>query len=186
MCCVGCILDFHFGNVVFSITYSKTKVGKIFNKFLWNDKLVLMKFIGPPCLWKRKNPSFGSTPLPRRFTVRVLTMSMLLNLDVQWPDVRSTYINPIIGIVAFLKQWYLVGFYLYWRHFALLHFFRTCSAVSLLMKLLGFPVLAVQTISTFSDMILIQNLFRLDKFSLDGLFFLNFWREYNLPDSSYP
>ena len=128
--------------------------GNCSNIFFLNESSVLMWFICLPFVCVSENPSLDSTSLPSRFTVWVCTMRILLCLDVQSPDVRSSWSIPVIGMDTLLKNLYFSGSSLYGSLFALLHFCRMAVAVASLMKLFGLPVSAIHPMSMLFDLFL--------------------------------
>ena len=80
--------------------------------------------------------------LPRRFTVLVCTIKILLFFDVQSPDVRSNRSIPVTGMDTLLKHRYFPGSWLYGSLVALLHFWRMAFAVvneALIASCVGYP-----------------------------------------------
>ena len=126
------------------------------NIFFLNESSVLMWFICLPFFCVSKNPSLDSTSLPSRFTFWVCTMRILLSLEVQSPDVRSSWSIPVIGMDTLLKHLYFSGCWLNGSLIALLHFWSMVFAVTSFMKLFGLPVSAVHSMSMLFDLVFIQ------------------------------
>ena len=93
---------------------------------------------------------------------------MLLFVAVHWPDVRSIWIIPDIGIATLVKQRYFEGSWLYWSYMALLHL----SIIRSLMKLLGLPLSPIKLSAKFSVVVLIQISYITEVLSMDGFLFL--------------
>ena len=111
--------------------------------------------------------------LPRRLTVWVCTIRILLFFEVQSPDVRSSWSIPVIGMDILLKHRYISGSWLYGSLVALLLFWSMAFAVSSLTKLFGLPVSAIHSMSMLFDFVFIQISLLRDASSPKRFFFWN-------------
>ena len=99
-------------------------------------------------------------------------MRILLSLDVQSPNVRSSWSIPVIGMDTLLKHLYFSGSWLYGSLFALLHFWSMVVAVASLMKLSGLPVSAIHSMSMLFDLVFIQISLLRDALIPEGYLFI--------------
>ena len=106
-----------------------------------------------PLCCERVNPSFQRTSRPSRLTVLVLTTRISLSVASQFPDFRFSLIAPLMGISRLLKHLYFGEHLLRFIHLETLQLRSILSASSLMTKLLGLLISALQSISILLEVV---------------------------------